>query len=168
MREDDEEERESYQTYKRRRANQTDNESSASDSEITQSTKRTRNRLNDDKSDTVDDEIVSKKLRSLKGTLSDDARERGVSRKRLDTRQSPRIEKANDLSENQVFETSSQNFEESFVYRAIRQERIGLGWSQAPCGGCTVFEFCKDIGPVNPSDCHYYAEWLDLETVPST
>ncbi|KAG8860590.1 34-kDa subunit of RNA polymerase III (C) [Tulasnella sp. 330] len=46
------------------------------------------------------------------------------------------------------------------VYRAVRQERIGLGWSQAPCGKCPQVDFCEDGGPVNPTGCKYYAEWL--------
>ncbi|KAG8995760.1 34-kDa subunit of RNA polymerase III (C) [Tulasnella sp. JGI-2019a] len=46
------------------------------------------------------------------------------------------------------------------VYRAIRQERVGLGWSQAPCGKCPQVDFCEDGGPVNPTGCKYYADWL--------
>ncbi|KAH7912496.1 RNA polymerase Rpc34 subunit-domain-containing protein [Hygrophoropsis aurantiaca] len=50
----------------------------------------------------------------------------------------------------------------AFVYRAIRQERVALGWSQAPCGRCPVFDFCKDKGPTNPKECVYYEEWLHV------
>ncbi|GJJ15272.1 hypothetical protein Clacol_009548 [Clathrus columnatus] len=39
------------------------------------------------------------------------------------------------------------------VYRAIRQDRVSLGWSQAPCARCPVFEFCHEDGPVNPKEC---------------
>ncbi|KAF8580645.1 hypothetical protein K439DRAFT_1636889, partial [Ramaria rubella] len=46
------------------------------------------------------------------------------------------------------------------VYRAVRQERVSLGWSQAPCGRCPVFDFCHEHGPVNPRDCNYYGDWL--------
>lgn len=46
------------------------------------------------------------------------------------------------------------------VYRTIRQERVALGWSQAPCGKCPVFDFCKDKGPVNPEECTYFEGWL--------
>lgn len=49
----------------------------------------------------------------------------------------------------------------AYVYRAIRQERAVLGWSQAPCGHCPQFEFCKTGGPVNPQQCAYYGDWLD-------
>ncbi|KAJ3741386.1 RNA polymerase Rpc34 [Lentinula detonsa] len=48
----------------------------------------------------------------------------------------------------------------SNVYRAIREERVSLGWSQAPCSGCPSFEFCKSGGPVNPRECVYYDDWL--------
>ncbi|KZP08873.1 hypothetical protein FIBSPDRAFT_874126 [Athelia psychrophila] len=57
------------------------------------------------------------------------------------------------------------DFGGAYVYRAVRQERVALGWSQAPCGGCPVFEFCKDKGPVNPRECTYYEDWLGLEVV---
>ncbi|KAG8216061.1 RNA polymerase Rpc34 subunit-domain-containing protein [Butyriboletus roseoflavus] len=50
----------------------------------------------------------------------------------------------------------------AFVYRAIRQERVALGWSQAPCGRCPVFDFCRDKGPTNPRECVYYEEWYTL------
>ncbi|KIY67359.1 hypothetical protein CYLTODRAFT_397289 [Cylindrobasidium torrendii FP15055 ss-10] len=47
------------------------------------------------------------------------------------------------------------------VYRAIRQaEGLSLGWSQAPCSKCQSFEFCKEGGPVNPTACAYYGDWL--------
>lgn len=48
----------------------------------------------------------------------------------------------------------------AYVYRAVRQERVALGWSEAPCGSCPVFDFCKEGGPVGPSGCEYYGEWL--------
>jgi len=48
----------------------------------------------------------------------------------------------------------------SHVYRAVRQERVPLGWIEAPCCLCPSFDFCKDGGPVNPRSCVYYAEWL--------
>ncbi|KAI9460653.1 RNA polymerase Rpc34 subunit-domain-containing protein [Boletus coccyginus] len=52
----------------------------------------------------------------------------------------------------------------AFVYRAIRQERVALGWSQAPCGRCPVFDFCSDKGPTNPRECIYYEKWYTLDT----
>ncbi|KAG8686784.1 34-kDa subunit of RNA polymerase III (C) [Ceratobasidium sp. 395] len=49
----------------------------------------------------------------------------------------------------------------SKVYRAIRPERVALGWSQSPCGACPQFEFCHDDGPVNARECTYYSGWLN-------
>ncbi|KAI0249789.1 RNA polymerase Rpc34 subunit-domain-containing protein [Lactifluus subvellereus] len=53
----------------------------------------------------------------------------------------------------------------AYVYRAVRQERVVLGWSEAPCGRCPVFDFCKEGGPVGPSGCEYYGEWLKKATI---
>ncbi|EIW79795.1 hypothetical protein CONPUDRAFT_144945 [Coniophora puteana RWD-64-598 SS2] len=50
----------------------------------------------------------------------------------------------------------------AFVYRAVRQERLRLGWSQAPCGACPVFDFCHEKGPTNPVECIYYDEWFSI------
>lgn len=52
------------------------------------------------------------------------------------------------------------DFGGAYVYRAIRQERVALGWSQELCGRCPQFEFCKEDGPVNPRECKYYGDWL--------
>ncbi|TFK53165.1 hypothetical protein OE88DRAFT_1657064 [Heliocybe sulcata] len=52
----------------------------------------------------------------------------------------------------------------AYVYRAVRQERVSLGLSQAPCGRCPQFDFCKSGGPVNPQECVYYTEWLTKGT----
>ncbi|KAJ7283867.1 RNA polymerase Rpc34 subunit-domain-containing protein [Mycena rebaudengoi] len=51
------------------------------------------------------------------------------------------------------------------VYRAINQEKTSVGWSQAPCSKCPSFEFCKEGGPVNPTECVYYGDWLVAGTV---
>ena len=59
-----------------------------------------------------------------------------------------------------VNDLDASDFGGAYVYRAIRQERVVLGWSQAPCGRCPQFDFCKEGGPVNPQQCVYYDEWL--------
>ena len=52
-----------------------------------------------------------------------------------------------------------------YVYRAIKQERLSFGFSEAPCTQCPSFEFCKDGGPVNPRECVYYGDWLTAGTI---
>ncbi|ETW77264.1 hypothetical protein HETIRDRAFT_429562 [Heterobasidion irregulare TC 32-1] len=48
----------------------------------------------------------------------------------------------------------------AYVYRAVRQERVALGWAEAPCARCPIFDFCRDGGPVGPRQCEYYGSWL--------
>nr|GAT53941.1 RNA polymerase III subunit RPC34 [Mycena chlorophos] len=57
------------------------------------------------------------------------------------------------------------DYSASVVYRAVRQEKLSLGWSEAPCSKCASFEFCKEGGPVNPTDCVYYGDWLVAGTI---
>ena len=50
-------------------------------------------------------------------------------------------------------------------YRTVReldeeQSRLVNGLSEAPCGRCPVFNLCEEGGPVNASNCVYFAEWL--------
>jgi DNA-directed RNA polymerase III subunit RPC6 len=37
------------------------------------------------------------------------------------------------------------------------------GLTEAPCGQCPVFELCEEGGPVSPSNCIYFPQWLGLE-----
>ncbi|KAI0718540.1 RNA polymerase III subunit Rpc34 [Cerioporus squamosus] len=46
------------------------------------------------------------------------------------------------------------------TYRAVRQEHVAGGVSQAPCVRCPTFDFCKAGGPVNPQECLYHGAWL--------
>ncbi|KAK3905751.1 DNA-directed RNA polymerase [Staphylotrichum tortipilum] len=42
-------------------------------------------------------------------------------------------------------------------------EPLSNGLTEAPCGRCPVFELCEEGGPVSPSNCVYFLQWLDLE-----
>ncbi|KAK0741597.1 RNA polymerase Rpc34 [Apiosordaria backusii] len=39
--------------------------------------------------------------------------------------------------------------------------------TEAPCGRCPVFELCQEGGPVAPSTCVYFQEWLGLKERPA-
>ncbi|KAK0667313.1 putative DNA-directed RNA polymerase III subunit [Cercophora samala] len=39
--------------------------------------------------------------------------------------------------------------------------------TEAPCGKCPVFELCQEGGPVAPSTCVYFQEWLGLKEKPA-
>jgi DNA-directed RNA polymerase III subunit RPC6 len=45
-------------------------------------------------------------------------------------------------------------------------EPLGNGLTEAPCGRCPVFDLCEEGGPVSPSNCVYFLQWLDLEDLP--
>jgi DNA-directed RNA polymerase III subunit RPC6 len=45
-------------------------------------------------------------------------------------------------------------------------EPLSNGLTEAPCGRCPVFELCEEGGPVSPSNCVYFLQWLDLEDLP--
>jgi len=53
------------------------------------------------------------------------------------------------------------------AYKAVRRPIVGEeaaergnGLTEAPCGRCPVFELCEEGGPVGPSSCVYFQEWL--------
>lgn len=53
------------------------------------------------------------------------------------------------------------------AYRAVRKSMIseddrGSVLNEAPCGRCPVFELCEEGGPVGPSNCEYFNEWLAM------
>ncbi|QRV84820.1 DNA-directed RNA polymerase III subunit C34 [Ceratobasidium sp. AG-Ba] len=83
----------------------------------------------------------------------DDRRKSSKSKKSSKTKREPSPVELTNLTDITAV-TSSK------VYRAIRPERVALGWSQSPCEACPQFEFCADDGPVNPRDCQYYSTWL--------
>lgn len=53
----------------------------------------------------------------------------------------------------------------AWLYRAVKQDNLSFGWTESPCSKCPSFEFCKQGGPANPTDCIYYSEWLTKGTV---
>jgi DNA-directed RNA polymerase III subunit RPC6 len=56
---------------------------------------------------------------------------------------------------------------EGFVYKSLRKslldedERTSV-LTEAPCGRCPVFDLCEEGGPVGPSNCEYFTEWLSM------
>jgi DNA-directed RNA polymerase III subunit RPC6 len=56
---------------------------------------------------------------------------------------------------------------EGIGYRALRtslkaeDERLQNVLTEAPCGRCPVFDLCEEGGPVGPSNCEYFNEWLE-------
>ncbi|KAI8822602.1 RNA polymerase Rpc34 [Fimicolochytrium jonesii] len=52
----------------------------------------------------------------------------------------------------------------AWMYKAIGGAAIEErnAWTDMPCGRCPVFDFCTESGPVNPSKCVYFKDWLAL------
>ncbi len=56
---------------------------------------------------------------------------------------------------------------DTVAYRAQRKalmedEELGSVLTEVPCGRCPVFDLCEEGGPVGPSNCEYFNEWLSL------
>lgn len=57
---------------------------------------------------------------------------------------------------------------DAFAYKALRKtfldedDQLDSVLTEAPCGRCPVFDLCEEGGPVGPSNCEYFNEWLSL------
>lgn len=50
---------------------------------------------------------------------------------------------------------------DAYVYRAIRNDPpLTSVLGTVPCGQCPVMTLCSNRGPVTPSSCQYYSQWL--------
>jgi DNA-directed RNA polymerase III subunit RPC6 len=53
------------------------------------------------------------------------------------------------------------------MYQALRKSLVDEDeqtsvLTEAPCGRCPVFDLCEEGGPVRPSNCEYFNEWLSM------
>lgn len=163
--------------YKRRRTSRIDDESSDSDVGSSKGKKRKKDECSDTASSDESPPGKRKKKRKVGRDTDDDEDTRRRRKKKQQSETERETDDDRSLSNKRSWKRSTaasydfatadfdDNFGGVYVYRAIRQERVALGWSQAPCGGCSVFEFCKEKGPVNPRECTYYEDWLRGETV---
>lgn len=49
----------------------------------------------------------------------------------------------------------------TYIYRPHFGSVLGI--DSMPCGVCPVAKDCSDDGPINPSSCVYYTNWLASE-----
>ncbi|KAI6141419.1 RNA polymerase Rpc34 subunit-domain-containing protein [Pisolithus tinctorius] len=143
---------------KRRRTREESESDSDSESEDRSKTKKRKKRSKRDEDSDEQSSAKSSKKRKRKSKHSDSSseEEEEEDRKKKHKRKSKKRRDTSSAEESE----SSKVSDGAFVYRAIRQERVVLGWSQAPCGRCPVFDFCRDKGPTNPQECVYYEEWF--------
>jgi DNA-directed RNA polymerase III subunit RPC6 len=174
---------------RKRKRDSKDMDTSDCGSDIENSAKRRKKQKADDGRDEDENELKSKHFSSTskglmtkfggrsKSTEPDSRSETSSSRSDINSEEeskptqsrtnsrksiiSPQPKKrAHARSRSPLASLDDKTFGGAYVYRAVRQERVALGWSQAPCGSCPVFDFCKEGGPVGPSECEYYGEWL--------
>lgn len=50
--------------------------------------------------------------------------------------------------------------DELYVYRAVKNALPASCFGSVPCGHCPVFDACSNFGPIQPSSCSYFSEWL--------
>ncbi|KAI5894130.1 uncharacterized protein SCHCODRAFT_02667187 [Schizophyllum commune H4-8] len=143
---EDEDETSSQKKLKQNGKKRQLSESEDSDSEIERAVsskkKKKRRSRNSDSEDEDEDSEDEERRRKEK--------EKQKRKRKLERSPSPDLLLGVDLGES----------EGVYAYRAVRQEQLSLGWSQAPCSICPSFQFCKEGGPVNPTECVYYTDWL--------
>ena len=55
---------------------------------------------------------------------------------------------------------------DGFAYKAVRKtfldedDQMDSVLTEVPCGRCPVFDLCEEGGPVSPTNCVYFTEWL--------
>ncbi|KAF9242307.1 RNA polymerase Rpc34 subunit-domain-containing protein [Melanogaster broomeanus] len=148
--EDSDSEDQRSKTKKKKRSHK-DDDSDEGSSHMPKSNKRKRKSKKSDDSDSASEEVEVevKKKRKGKSRKREDERPHSKSKSKSKSRSSKKASSSKVVSVKRqkspspdLNDTSSGG---AFVYRAIRQERVALGWSQAPCGKCP--------GPTNPQEC---------------
>ncbi|KAF8897294.1 RNA polymerase Rpc34 [Infundibulicybe gibba] len=169
---DSEDEQSQKKRKKRRRAKDESDSESDSDEDLKTKKKKKKKKKESESDDTSSDEPDSpgkrkkpkkpKKPRSSsEGSSSESESDHRRRRNRKSSKSTKRSSSPGQLQPFDGFDSAGGGH----VYRAIKQERLSLGWSQSPCSTCPSFEFCKDGGPVNPRECVYYGDWLIAGTV---
>ncbi|KAG1861184.1 RNA polymerase Rpc34 [Suillus subalutaceus] len=110
--------------------------------------KTRKRRRTDSSSDSGDDDESEEEERPKRKRKKEENESKGKRKKRDESSDD------DSESESESDDHDNINIGGAFVYRAIRQERVALGWSQAPCGRCPVFDFCRDKGTYEPTRLH--------------
>ncbi|ORX95636.1 RNA polymerase Rpc34 [Basidiobolus meristosporus CBS 931.73] len=52
--------------------------------------------------------------------------------------------------------------EVEWMYKAVKDRTKENSLTEIPCGKCPVFKICSEEGPISPSNCLYYKQWLEF------
>ncbi|KAF9224757.1 hypothetical protein BS17DRAFT_778990 [Gyrodon lividus] len=184
--EDSDSENERSKSKKKKKRTRKDDDSDEQSSDAPKAKKKRKSKKSDDsdsgsEGEESDEEVQKKKKRKGKSKKRDDSSSEGSDPGSQSESEDERLRSksksksrssSKKASSSQTFfvkrrKSASPDLNDTFtggafVYRATKQERVVLGWSQAPCGRCPVFDFCQVQGPTNPQECVYYEEWYTL------
>ncbi|KAJ7638610.1 RNA polymerase Rpc34 [Roridomyces roridus] len=167
----DEEETSRKKSKSKRRRKADSSSESESESDAPKRKKKKKKKKTEDSSDSEED--TSRKKKKKKNESDDesdesDAPKRKKKKKKVKKESSDESDSDDDRGHRSRIKRSPSplltfSFDDgagAVVYRAINQEKVTIGWTEAPCNKCPSFEFCKEGGPVNAKECVYYADWL--------
>jgi DNA-directed RNA polymerase III subunit RPC6 len=64
--------------------------------------------------------------------------------------------------ENRLRSSDLGGEESARLLRDLELQSLGDGgMTEVPCGRCPVFDMCEVGGPVNPTNCEYFEQWLE-------
>ncbi|KAJ6599290.1 RNA polymerase Rpc34 subunit-domain-containing protein [Mycena vulgaris] len=149
---------------KKKKKKKKKNDSEDESDEDTSSRKKKKKKNDSDDESEEDDDAVSRKKKKKKKKVKQESSSESDSESDDDRRRRKKSLKRSP-SPFQSFSFDGLDGAGGVVYRAVNQEKITLGWTEAPCSKCSSFEFCKEDGPVNAKECVYYDDWLVAGTV---
>ncbi|KAJ7228877.1 RNA polymerase Rpc34 subunit-domain-containing protein [Mycena pura] len=156
---------------KRKKAGDSDSDSD-SGSENPKKRKRKKNKkIDSDESDSPDTSSRKKKKKKKKTGSDEESSEDEKASRKKKKKSTVKEESSSDDDRLRQKKRSPSPFQlqDQFfggvVYRAVNQDRLNLGWTEAPCSKCPSFDFCRDGRPVNPHECVYYGDWLVAGTI---
>ncbi|KAF9057373.1 RNA polymerase Rpc34 subunit-domain-containing protein [Panaeolus papilionaceus] len=183
---DDEIASKSSKKKRKKRSHSTDDSDSSDDESSRKKSKRKRSKRKDDSEESDSDRDgkkgKKKKKRKQESSDSDSPSEEQSSRRKKskkkkrwassDTEESSSSDSESEPQRERKRKKSVKHRSESPADALDLYDTSGggkymapLGLTEAPCGLCPSFEFCKDDGPVNARECTYYGDWLEGGTL---
>ncbi|KAF7331801.1 RNA polymerase III subunit RPC34 [Mycena kentingensis (nom. inval.)] len=140
---------------KKKKSKKDESEDSDSDEDTSRKKKKKKKKADSSDDESSEDEKASRKKKNKKQIKEEsDSDDSDVQRRRRKTTR----------RSSSPFQLDDE-YAGAVVYRAVQQEKMSMGWTEAPCSKCASFDFCKDGGPVNASECVYYGDWLVAGTI---
>ncbi|KIY49582.1 hypothetical protein FISHEDRAFT_41805 [Fistulina hepatica ATCC 64428] len=150
---------------KRRKHRSRSDDESDSESSDDDRRKRKRRKRGELDNETEDEASGGKQKKKSRKASSDSENPSDKEGNRRERSSEARKIKQRSRSVTPDFDTTFDDEDGVYAYRAVKNVTMSIGWIQAPCSICPSFEFCKAGGPVNAKECVYYSDWLTEGTV---